>query len=225
MKPVKAMRIITDIYMYLLFILLMGQHLLAGAVHEYMGIGLFACFFVHCALNYRWYRGLFKGKYTLRRSIWAAVNMLLLVSFVICIFSSFMISGVVFRNIRLGGMMMAGRKLHLAGTAWSFVLMSVHLGLHIRPPKEKARKICFYIILSAASVMGIYIFSVRKFYEELFLLTEFKWFDYDKSMIIYALETVCISLCFALLAHLALLGGNHWKEKRKNGKRKSEKGI
>lgn len=103
MKLVKAMRIITDIYMYLLFILLMGQHLLAGAVHEYMGIGLFACFFVHCALNYRWYRGLFKGKYTLRRSIWAAVNMLLLVSFVICIFSSFMISGVVFRNIRLGG--------------------------------------------------------------------------------------------------------------------------
>ena len=62
MKLVKAMRIITDIIMYLLFILLMGQHLLAGAVHEYMGIGLFACFFVHCALNYRWYRGLFKGK-------------------------------------------------------------------------------------------------------------------------------------------------------------------
>ncbi|MBD5469731.1 MAG: DUF4405 domain-containing protein [Lachnospiraceae bacterium] len=219
MKPIKVIRIIIDIIMYLLFILLMGQHLLAGAVHEYLGTGLFVCFFIHCVFNYRWYKGLFKGKYTLRRSIWTVVNLLLLISFVVCILSSFMISGVVFRNIRLAGMMMVGRKLHLVSTAWSFVLMSIHLGFHIRPPKQKMQKSCFYIITSAASVIGIYIFSVRKFYEELFLLTEFKWFDYDKSWIRYTLETICISLCFVMLAHAVMQAGNHWKEKRKDGKR------
>lgn len=219
MKPVKAIKIIIDAIMYLLFILLMEQHLLAGAVHEYMGIGLFVCFFAHCALNYRWYRGLFKGKYTLKRSIWMVVNLLLFVSFAICIFSSFMISGVVFRKIRLGGMMLTGRKLHLASTAWSFVLMSIHLGLHIRPRKEKKQKICLCVIMSVVSVVGIYIFIVRKFYEELFLLTEFKWFDYDKSVIGYAFETVCISICFAMLAHLAVYGRNYRKGKGINGKK------
>ena len=205
--------------MYLLFALLMGQHLLAGAVHEYLGAGLFVCFFAHCAFNYRWYKGLFKGKYTLRRSIWTAVNLLLLISFVVCILSSFMISGVVFRNIRLAGMMAAGRKLHMVSTAWSFVLMSIHLGFHIRPPKQKIQKVCFYVIMSAASVIGIYTFLVRKFYEELFLLSEFKWFDYDKSLTGYVFETICISLCFAMLTHMAVQAGNYWKEKRRNGKR------
>lgn len=219
MKPVKVIKIVIDTIMYLLFILLMGQHLLPGAVHEYMGIALFVCFFVHGTLNYRWYRGLFRGKYTPKRSIWVFVNLLLFVSFAICIFSSFMISGVVFRKIRLVGMMLAGRKFHLVSTAWSFVLMSVHLGLHIRPRKEKKQKICFYILMSAASVTGIYIFTVRKFYEELFLLADFKWFDYDKSIIGYAFETACISLCFVMLAHLVIQGGNIWNGEKKNGKK------
>ncbi len=219
MKPVKVIKIVIDTIMYLLFILLMGQHLLPGAVHEYIGIALFVCFFVHGVLNYRWYRGLFRGKYTLKRGIWVAVNMLLFVSFAICIFSSFMISGVVFRKIRLGGMMLTGRKLHLVSTAWSFVLMSVHLGLHIRPRKENKQKMCLCVIMSVVSVVGIYIFIVRKFYEELFLLTEFKWFDYDKSVIGYAFETVCISICFAMLAHLVVYGGNYWKGKGINGKK------
>lgn len=208
-----------DIIMYLLFVLLIEQYLLPRAVHEFMGASLLACFIVHNALNYRWYQRLFKGKYTLWCGIQTTANLLLLVSVTLCILSAFMISGIVFRFVRLEGMMVTGRKLHLVSTAWSFVLMSVHLGFHIHPPKQKPWAICFYTILSAAAVNGICQFAARRFYEELFLLTEFKWFDYDKSLIVYAFETVCISLCFALLTHLVCRLGIYLKEKKRNEKR------
>lgn len=201
MKPIKLIKIALDTVMFLLFMLLMGQHLLSGAVHEYLGAGLFVCFIIHNALNYKWYKGLFKGKYGVWRSVLTAINILLMISFVACLLSSLMISGVIFRDIRIDGAMMQGRQLHMVSTAWCFVLMSVHFGLHIRVPKQKVQKVCFYIAMLTASVVGAYHFVIRKFYEELFLLTEFKWFDYDKTLIGYLFETVCISLALAIIAY------------------------
>ena len=201
MKPVRIAKITLDAVMFLLFILLMGQHLLSGAVHEYLGAGLFVCFIIHNALNFKWYKGLFKGKHSVQCSVLTAVNILLVISVVVCLLSSPMISGVIFRDIRIEGAMMQGRQLHMVSTAWCFVLMSVHLGLHIRAPKQKVQKVCFYIAMLTASTVGVYHFIVRKFYEELFLLAAFKWFDYDKTLIGYLFETVCISHAFGMIAY------------------------
>lgn len=201
MKPIRIVKIVLDIVMYLLFMVLMGQHLASGAIHEYLGAGLFVCFIAHNALNYKWYKALFKGKYTALRSVQTAVNFLLMISFIACMLSALMISGVIFRDIRIPNMMMLGRQLHMVSTAWCFVLMSVHLGMHIKAPKQKVPKICFYITMLTASAVGVYHFIIRRFYEELFLLTEFKWFDYDKTFIGYLFETICISLAFVMLTY------------------------
>ncbi len=202
MKPIKIVKICVDVLMYMMFLLLMGQHLTSGAIHEWMGAGLFVCFFVHNLLNWRWYKALFKGRYTIQRIIKTMVNFLLLVSFAACMMSAFMISGTVFRNFRIPGMMMTGRKLHMVSSAWCFVLMSVHLGLHLSNPKRKVQQILLCVGAAAASAVGIYHFLIRRFYEELFLLTEFKWFDYDKSMIGYLFETTCISIALMTLTYI-----------------------
>ncbi|MBQ8188059.1 MAG: DUF4405 domain-containing protein [Clostridia bacterium] len=218
MKPLRILKISVDILMYVLFLLLMGQHLASGALHEWLGVGLFVCFIVHNLLNFKWYKVLFKGRYTVQRSLQTAINFLLLISFLGCMLSALMISGVVFQDFRIPGMMMFGRKLHMASSAWYFVFMSLHLGLHIRPPKQKAAKIAFYLGMTAASVYGICHFIIRRLYEELFLLTEFKWFDYDKTLIIYLFETLCISSAFVTLAHLIKKILFVLKEKRNNEK-------
>lgn len=219
MKPIRIVKIVIDALMYLSFLLLMGQHLASGAIHEWLGIGLFVCFLAHNALNYKWYKVLFKGKYTAQRSVQTAVNLLLMISFIACMVSALMISGTVLREFRIPGTMMLGRKLHMVSSAWCFVLMSLHLGLHIREPKGKAQKICFYIVTLSASVYGIYHFLVRRFYEELFLLTEFKAFDYDKLLIEYLFETACISALFVMLTFLFKKISKTLKEKRRNEKK------
>lgn len=65
MKPIKIIKIIVDVLMYVLFLLLMGQHLASGALHEWLGAGLFVCFIVHNVLNYKWYKASFthQGEY------------------------------------------------------------------------------------------------------------------------------------------------------------------
>ena len=55
MKPNAAMKRSIDVAMYILFLLLMGQCVLRGAVHEWLGISMGILFLVHNALNYKLY--------------------------------------------------------------------------------------------------------------------------------------------------------------------------
>lgn len=200
----KTIRIFLDAVMYLLFVLLMGQHLTETAIHEWLGVGLLLCFIFHNIMNYKWYRTLLKGKSTASRTVQTIVNFLLLISFLGCMSSALMISCEVFTKIRLPGIVF-GRKLHMFSTAWCFVFMSIHLGLHIKIPKKTIQRVCIYIVLLCAAFSGVYHFIIRRFYEELFLLTEFKWFDYDKNIIVYFMETICISALFAMVGYLIKL--------------------
>ena len=90
--------------------------------------------------------------------------------------------------------------------------------MHIRTPKQKAAKVGFYVVMGTASVYGVYHFIIRRFYEELFLLAEFKWFDYDKHLIEYLFETMCISLLFVMLTHIIKKIMIVTKEAKKNAK-------
>ena len=50
-------------------------------------------------------------------------------------------------------------------------------------------------------IFGVYIFIQRSFYEELFLLTAFKFFDYEKNVFVYLLETAAMSILFVSFAY------------------------
>lgn len=115
--------------MFVLFLLLMEQHLIADAAHEWMGIAVFALFLLHNVLNYRWYAALFRGRYNGLRIVQTVINFLLWLFMLGCIVSSLMISGTVFSGIVIPGSRY-GAMIHMVCTAWVFVLMSLHLGLH-----------------------------------------------------------------------------------------------
>lgn len=204
MKYKQVVKLIIDIAMYLIFVALMQEHLWNG-LHEWIGIVLFALFIAHSILNFRWYQSLFKGKYTPTRTILAVINIALFATMLCCMVSSVLVSGKVFAFLNLGGARI-GRTLHLVSTAWVFVLMSLHLGLHLTPlvnklkkSKQLLRSVQIIVILLAA--YGVYVFVDRAFYEELFYLTEFKFFDTDKSAALYFFETIAMSSAFATLSY------------------------
>lgn len=211
MKLSKAIKIAIDAAMFILFVFLMGQHLTVDA-HEWLGLAVFILFVLHNVLNYRWYAVLLQGRYTLLRSIQTTVNFLLLIVMIICLVSSVIVSVDVFSFMDMGGALV-GRILHMITTAWAFVLMSIHLGLHwsvfvgmakkMKCP-NMLRQIIKWIMRIAAiaiSVFGIYVFIERAFYQELFYLTAFKAFDYDKSIIVYLLESIALSSVFIYAAY------------------------
>ena len=198
--------------MYVLFLLLMEQHLIADAAHEWMGIAVFALFLLHNALNYRWYAALFKGRYNCLRVVQTAINFLLWLAMLGCIVSSLMISGTVFSGIVIPGSRY-GAMIHMVCTAWVFVLMSLHSGLHwaqftviARRVKlrENAKKVIVWIcraLVLAVCAVGVWIFVDRSFYEELFLLSEYKTHDYDANAFVYMLETAALSAVFVSIAY------------------------
>ena len=179
MKPSVIFKRSIDIVMYVLFLLLMGQCVLRGAAHEWLGIAVGVLFVLHNVLNYRWYKALFKGKYTALRAVQTVVNFLLMLAVLGCAVSGVLISQYLF-SVGSGSTIEVGRHLHLVVTAWAFVLMTVHLGLHwslftvlgkkisVSERAKRALSIIGWILAAALCLYGLYQFVDRRFWEELF---------------------------------------------------------
>ena len=203
----KIIKIAVDAAMFVLFLLLMEYHLLSSVVHEWLGISVFVLFLAHNALNYKWYAVLFKGRYTVMRIVQTVINFLLWLAMIGCMVSGMLVSGTVFAWLHINGAQV-GRTLHLIATAWAFILIGIHLGLHwanfVRMAKriklpELAAKIIKWLcraVVLAIGIYGIVVFIQRAFYEELFLITMFKQFDYDISAFAYLLQTIAMSVTF-----------------------------
>ena len=69
---------------------------------------------------------------------------------------------------------------------------------------------------------GVTVFIGRAFYEELFYLTEFKFFDTDKSAVLYFFETVAMSFSFAFIAYYGRKLLQMKKNKNENSRRHYE---
>lgn len=208
-----TVKICVDISMTVLFLLLMGYHLLDGATHEWLGVTLFVLFTAHNVLNYKWYLTLFKGKYGAVRIIQTVINFVLIVAFVCCIVSAIYVSGYAFAWMNAGSVNF-GRSLHLSATVWAFIFMAVHLGFHwsyfiglakriVKPSATIAiiLKWIFRIAVLGICAYGCYNFIVRKLWEEMFLLTEFKWFDFDKSTFLYFVESFSVMIMFTAFSY------------------------
>lgn len=188
-----TIKIAADIAMIVLFLFLMGYHLFENVSHEWFGASVFALFLLHNALNYRWYKNLFKGKYTAVRIFQTAVNFLLWVAMLLNIASAVMLSRNVFRFLGLSNGSV-GRKMHLAATIWAFLLVCVHFGMHFRmfigiakkafSTSEKFAVVIKWILrvlLLAVCVYGVIVFIRRELYNDIFLLIEFKFMDFNES--------------------------------------------
>lgn len=209
MKPLFRAGIAVDISMAALLPFLLGWHLFGNFAHELLGTFFFILFLIHNGLNFRWYRSLFRGRYTVFRLLQTAVVFLLWLCVVFTAASSLMISRDVWAFLGVPGAA-AGRKIHLAATAWLFVLSGVHLGFHCGAAAAKlfrglrrrtaaafAVRILLTAVSAAAAAYGAAVFVRRKLYSDLFLLSEFKFFDFEENPLLFLTEAVCMTVLFA----------------------------
>jgi len=128
-------------------------------VHEYIGLGVYILFITHLAYNYKWIinagKRFFDKTVGIRVKVLYAIDVLLLIAFIIIGFSGIMISHVIFKF----GIMPVWRPLHSIASAASIVLLSIHVGLHgsmiINAVKTKIRLPFMVIKISAVVVFVI----------------------------------------------------------------------
>ena len=130
MKQAAIVKIMVDVLMTLLLLFLMGYQLWGESAHEWAGAGMLILFLAHHVLNRNWYKNLFKGRYTPVRVFRILVDMLLLAAMAAQMYSGIAMSRHVFAFLPVDGGMALARRLHILGSYWGFILMSVHLGIH-----------------------------------------------------------------------------------------------
>ena len=220
----KKFRIILDVIMTCLFIILMGYYVTDNAVHEILGTIIFLLFIIHNILNIKWYKLIFKGKHNFQRIVHIIINLLLFIVMLGMMISGMMISSNVFTFLNISTTMF-GRKLHMISTSWGFVLMAIHVGFHITGVMNKINvkikksifEYVYYFILMLLSGFGIYSFIDVKLWEDMFLINEFKFFDYEQSALLFYLKYVSILIVISLVVYISLC----LIKKLKNEKKKS----
>ena len=196
----KSIKLIVDAGMTALLLCLAAYQATGEALHEWFGIGMTALLILHHVLNRRWYGALFRGKYTAYRTLTTLVNTLLLASIALTALCGMAMSAhaVPF----LYGMLPVSfaRQVHLALSYWSFVLMGVHLGLHL--PAMTARwngrlKTTLAILFAAGAGVGAWLFYKNGITDYMLFRAPFAFFDYDKSAVLVFLENLAMLAAFA----------------------------
>ena len=217
----KKIKIVIDMLMYFIFVILMGHHITENLIHEILGTILFILFIVHHILNYRYYKTIFKGKYNFKRVFLLIIDLLLLISMIGMIISAINISSDVFTFLNIPTTIF-GRQLHMLSTSWAFVIMSIHLGLHLgvfinklnKKMKNSVLEYVYYLILILIVIYGVYSFKRLNFISDMFLLNAFKFYDFNESPIIFYLHVISSSLFIGITIYFI----NNLKLKRKKEK-------
>lgn len=184
------MRKIIDILMMILLLLVMAYPFTGQSIHIVLGIMMVVCFLIHHYLNRRWYLSLFKGKTTPVKALFIGINSLLL----ICVLA-----------IALSGLTLAGyiplmfyylaRKIHLVCSYWSYLLMGLHVGLHVRVNQLIKNKIVIYVLL----ILGVILFIKNQFIVYLFHLSDFLYVSDSMNIVLYIIEYFIIFILFMIL--------------------------
>ncbi len=204
-KPVKH---IVDVALTVTLLCLMAYQVTGEALHEWLGIGMTLLVIIHQILNIKWYGTLFKGKYHALRITQTTLNLILLLSFALTAFCGMAMSGHAVPFLYGIAPVSFARQTHLSLSNWSFVLMGLHLGIHLpvmaakmsgKTPKAMTAVFC------AAAAAGLFFFLKNGIYNYLFFRVPFAFLDYEKSPVIVFIENILILLLFAF-AGLMLAG-------------------
>lgn len=184
------MRKVIDILMMIVLLLVMAYPFTGQSIHIVLGIMMVVCFIIHHYLNRKWYMSLFKGKMTPIKALFIGINSLLL----ICVLA-----------IALSGLTLAGyiplmsyylaRKIHLVCSYWSYLLMGLHVGLHVRVNQLIKNKIVIYVLL----ILGVILFIKNQFIVYLFHLSDFLYVSDQMNIVLYIVEYFIIFILFVIL--------------------------
>ena len=216
----KKIRILIDMLMTIFFIILMGYFITGNKVHEILGTITFVLFIIHNILNIKWYKAILKGNHNFQRIFHIVINLLLLVAMLGMMVSGIMISSNVFSFLNIQTTMF-GRKLHMLSTSWGFILMEIHVGLHLNSMMSKINKkmknstfeYVYYFGLLILEGLGLYSFISTKVWEDMLLVNDFKFYDYNQNGIIFYLKYIGIVVFIELTVYLIFKLINKLKNK------------
>ena len=199
----KHFKHIVDVLLGVGLLLLMSYQVTGEAGHEWTGIVMTVLMILHQILNRKWYAALFKGKYTPLRAVQTLANAALVICFVPTALCGINMS--VHAVPFLSEFMRAslGRRLHLTLSHWCFVLMGLHLGLHIPAmlhgvKNSNVRRIGFGTSILAAGA-GLWLLLKNSYPDYLFYRVPFAFIDYDKAVPLVLLEALLIAFFWVFI--------------------------
>ena len=221
---------IVDTLMTVLLLCLMAYQVTGEAAHEWIGMGMTVLVIIHQILNRKWYGALFKGRYNPYRSITTVLNILLLASFALTAFCGMSMSSYAVPFLYGMAPVSFVRRMHLSMSHWSFVLMGLHLGMHIPAmtaglklkDRTKAILACIFTFISG---IGLWLFMRNGMPEYLFFRVPFAFLDYEKAGWLVFLENLLMLSFWTFIGTWAALAGrkavhkkgDRWKQGKLGG--------
>lgn len=203
-KQYMMIKRIVDVCMTVLLLCLMAYQVTGEALHEWIGIGMTVLVIIHQILNRKWYGALFKGKYNPYRTATTVVNITLLLSFVLTAFCGMSMSGHAVPFLYGMTKVSFARRMHLSISHWAFVLMGLHLGMHI--PVMFARlkltdklKTVISAALCVVAGIGLFLFIRNGMPDYLFFRVPFAFLDYEKAGTLVFLENILMLSFWAFI--------------------------
>ena len=205
----QKLKIIIDLVMSITLLLLMLFQITGQQVHEYLGIMMLVLFLGHNILNWKWYRHLFKGKYKFYRCIQTILNISILMMMLGLGYSGMVMAQYV--PFSISGSISLARRLHLACSYWGFVLMSMHLGMHLRQMMNMFKKYIHLktnvlkiikLMIVIICLYGIYCFIQNNMISYMLLINEFVFFDFEKNTFIVLLEYLSMMILWINIGYL-----------------------
>ncbi len=197
-----------DVCMTVILLCLMAYQVTGEVVHEWSGMAMTVLVIVHQILNRKWYSAVFKGKYNPYRIMTTAVNILLLLSFAMTALSGMSMSAHAVPFMYGMAPVSLARKMHLAMSHWSFVLMGLHLGLHIpvmtaRMKIEGKAGTAITTVFCGLAGIGLFLFLRNGWADYMFFRAAFAFLDYDKSGVLVFLENLQMLIFWAFIGDRA----------------------
>ncbi|MDO4554065.1 MAG: flavodoxin [Lachnospiraceae bacterium] len=209
----KQIKMMLDAVMSVMLLFLMAYQVTGEKYHEWLGAGMLILFLIHNLLNINWYKTLFQGKYSVQRFLRMVINFAVLIAIMLTGYSGIVLSHHVFTFLPIETGMATARRLHLAGSYWSFVLMSIHLGIHwsMITGRVKLKNVglwIFQLIGIAIAFYGAILFGRNQIFHNMFLQNEFAILDYETSGILIVLQNLAMMSTWICVGHYLLQGVN-----------------
>ena len=200
---------IVDAAMTVLLLLLMAYQVTGEMAHEWIGMGMTVLVIIHQILNRKWYGALFRGKYNPYRMVTTALNILLLISFALTAFCGMSMSGYAVPFLYGMAPVTFARQMHLSMSHWAFVLMGLHLGVHVPAMtvglklKDKTKTLLTCVFTCIAGV-GFWLFLRSGMPDYLFFRVPFAFLDYEKAGWLVLLENLLMLSFWAFIGTQAV---------------------
>ncbi|MDR1288557.1 MAG: DUF4405 domain-containing protein [Treponema sp.] len=210
-----AARLILDIAFTVLLLCALMYRATGDIALEWLGVAVCAVCIANNALNWKWYKNIFKGTYNLRRSVMTAVNLLLALAFALLLITGLLHSRTVLAFLHLpGGMML--RQIHTTAAYWCLPLIGVHLGLNWgvllnafrnmakTNGENRTREIIMRVLAFSLVAFGVWSSFDRDMFSKLFRGFSFDYWPEERSAILFFAVNLSIMGVYVFVTYYAL---------------------